>query len=116
MKTIILTDRTGFDDTISEVRSQWLSNLLIYIGIDETDILNMPRDIMVEYFISNDLEIIDYPGIGALSVSHEGEVIGEWAGPEMKMKEEPSGDLYYEITLEHWSIAEEEILDNDREE
>jgi hypothetical protein len=113
MKTIILTDRAGFEGIIGETRSQWLSDLLIYIGIDETDVSGMSKDTMVEYFMRNNLEIINYPSIGALSVSHEGDVIGEWAGPEMTMKEDPSGDLYYEVVLEHWSIAEEEIFSND---
>lgn len=111
MKTIILTDRTGHNEAVKELRDGWLSDLLIYLGIDEEEMSDMPKDRMVEYFIRNELEIIEYPSIGAVKVSHEGEVVGEWAGPEMTLKEESDGSLYFEVEIEHWSIAEEEIAE-----
>ena len=109
MKTIILTDRVKYQDEIRSVRNDWLSDLLIFLGIDEEKVSKMPRDVAVEYFFIKNLDIIEYPDIGALKVVYEGEVVGEWAGPEFTMKEDDSGRLYYETEIEHWSIIDEEI-------
>jgi hypothetical protein len=109
MKTIILTDRVQYQEAVKSIRDEWLSDLLIYIGIDRDIAKEMPRDAAVEYFLHNDLEVIEYIDIGALKVVHEGEVVGEWAGPDLKMREGEHGDLYYEAEIEHWSVADEEI-------
>ena len=109
MKTTILTDRVKYQEAVGDVRSAWLSDLLIYIGIDRDMVKEMPRDIAVEYFLNKDLEILEYIDIGAMKVVYEGEVVGEWAGPDLKIKEGEYGDLYYEAEIEHWSIADEEI-------
>ena len=108
MNTTILVDRVGFEKEINDVRWQWAKDLLIYLGIDE-DMLNesdMPE--LVDYLIDSSIEIIDYPSIGAMSISYNGEVVGEWAGPDMELCNE-DGDLYFKVDIESWSIAEEEI-------
>jgi hypothetical protein len=112
MFTTILTDRVNFARDIKDVRQQWLDDLLFYIGIDVQEMADMPRDIAVEHLVENDLEIIEYFGIDALEVRLEGETIGEWAGPILTLKEDEDKSLYFEATVENWSIIEEEIEEN----
>jgi hypothetical protein len=109
MITTILTDRVNFANDIKYVREQWLGDLLSYIGVDTEELAELPRDIGIEYLVSNDIEVIEYTGIDAMEVRFEGDVIGEWAGPTFTLKEDSQGALYFEAEVEHWSIIEEEI-------
>ena len=68
----------------------------------------METPVLVEHLIDEGVEITNYPSIGAMSVSFEGELVGEWAGPEMTLRSE-DGKLYFEAEIEHWSILDEEI-------
>jgi hypothetical protein len=79
------------------------------MGLDAEGIKEAPRDLAVEYLIENNIEIIEHVGLDALEVRVDGEVIGEWATPELKLKIDKADELYFEINIEHWSIIEEDI-------
>lgn len=108
MITTILAERAGYDQDIKDARWIWLKNLLIYLNIDVNLLEDASTPFLVEYLMEKDIEITEYPSIGAMSVSFEGELIGEWAGPELTLKRE-DGKLYFQIDIENWSIIEEEI-------
>ena len=112
MVTTILTDRTNFKPEIEEVKQAWLRDLLAYLGADTGWLDKAPRDLAVEYFVQNELEIINHTSIDALEVRHKDELVGEWAGPQYTLKKGDDGDLYFEVQIEHWSIAEDEIEEN----
>ena len=65
----------------------------------------------VEYLLTeHKIEIITYPGVGALRVDLEEETIGEWTGPDFLLKtNKETGEKYFEITIETWTIMDEEI-------
>ena len=109
MITKILTDRTNCAKDVEEVRQAWLDDLLEFLGLDLEIIHNSPRDVVVEYFIENKIEIIDYINLKATSVKQDGELVGEWGGPDMKLKEDEKGNLYFEVRIENWSIIDEQI-------
>jgi len=105
----ILTDRVNFAKDVKGVRQQWLHDLFLYIGLDTEGMSNAPRDSVVEYFIENNIEVIEHASIDALEVRHDGELIGEWGGPSFVLKEDGDGSLYFEATVECWSVIEDEI-------
>ncbi len=109
MITTILTDRVNHKAEIDEIKQAWLGDLLHYLGADTSWLDDVARDLAVEYFMQNDLEIIKHTSIDALEVKHKGEVVGEWGGPSYVMKEDSDGVLYFEVEIEHWSITEEDI-------
>jgi len=108
MITVLLTERSGYESDILEARWSWLKDLLIYLGIGVEVLEDAEVPVLVEYLMDEGVEITDYPSIGAMKVSYDGEVVGEWAGPEMTLKSE-NGKLYFEVEIEHWSILDEEI-------
>jgi len=110
MITKILTDRVNFAADVNEIRQQWLHGLFLYMGFDADGMLEVPRDQAIDYMIDNGIEVIEYKGIEALMIKVDGELIGEWAGPDYKIKEDPDDkSLYFEATIEHWSIMEDDI-------
>jgi len=111
----VLTDRVNFARDIKDVQQQWLDDLLFYVGLDTQGMSELPRDLVVEYLVDNDIEIIEYVGLDALEVKFDGEVIGEWGGPTLALKEDKDKGLYFEAEVEHWSIIEEEIDEEETE-
>lgn len=109
MITTVLTDRVNYKAEIDDIKQAWLGDLLHYLGADVDWLGSTARDLAVEYFNQNDLEIIKHTSIDALEVKYQGEVVGEWGGPSFEMKEDQGGGLYFEVEIEHWSIIEEDI-------
>jgi len=105
----ILTDRVNFAKDVKDVRQQWLHDLFLYIGLDTDGMQGAPRDLVVEYLVESNIEVIEHVSIDGLEVRYEGDVIGEWAGPSFVLKEDRDGRLYFEATVEYWSIMEDEI-------
>lgn len=108
MLVTILTDRHKHEESISELRNSWLESILLYLGLDIHELKDVGSSVFTDYLISNNIDIVNYPSTGSLSISFEGELVGEWAGPDFRLLED-SGGLYYEIDLEYWSIIEEDL-------
>jgi len=106
----ITADRFGYLTAVNEIREEWLEELLVFLGIDIHGMHEVESPLFLEYLYENSVDIVSYPSVGALSVEFEGDLVGEWAGPELTLKEdEDTGELYYEIEIECWSIIEENI-------
>lgn len=108
----ILTDRVGFQDDVKQVRQEWLRDLFSYIGLDVNGMDELEPPEILEYFLDNEVEVIDHKSIDGLEVRFEGELVGEWGGPDLTLKRDKDGSLFFEATIECWSIMEEEINDN----
>ena len=108
----ILTDRVGFQQDVKDVRQEWLRDLFSYIGLD-TDFMDeaSPPEVL-DYFLDNEIEIIEHKSIDGLEVRFEGDLIGEWGGPDFILKKDSDGEMFFEATIEYWSIIEEEINEN----
>jgi hypothetical protein len=104
----LMADRYGYQNAIEEVREQWLEELLLFLGLD-IEKKEESHSEFIKYLFQNKVEIIDFPALGAIRVIREDEVVGEWAGPELTLKRDEKGVLYYEINIECWSIREEDI-------
>jgi len=104
----LLTDRVNYEQDISLVRDNWLRDLFSFIGFDVLELDEMPKDKVLDYFIKNKLELIYYTELQALKVKFEGDLIGEWAGPEIKLVSE-DGQLFNNITIQYWSIIDQQL-------
>ena len=115
MVITILADLQDYLNVIEEQKREWLYTLLHFLELDVVHLDKLPSDLAAEYLIENHVYITDYPSIGALQVEYRKdsqsslEVIGEWAGPEYHLKTDDKGKLYYEISIECWSVLDESI-------
>lgn len=114
METKLLVDRFGNDEAINEVKAEWLYDLLVYVLTEmelNPDVLDeKDRFELFEFLFDNDIEVLDFPDINGLRVEVDEQVVGEWAGPEFVMKKDSeTGELHYEVTIEHWSLLDNEI-------
>ena len=109
MSLKMLVDRYKVQEEVEEQRKFWLLSVLYSLGIDVDAFYDVDAGIFDDYLFSIDIEIIDYPSIGALMVKHEGEIVAEWGGPEMELKADSDGEYYFEVTIEEWSVLSDEI-------
>lgn len=105
----ILTDRVNFSEDVKSVRQEWLHDLFVYIGLDTDGMQDSPKDLVVEYLVESKVEVIEHASIAALEVRRDGDLIGEWGGPTFVLKEDAGKNLYFEATVEYWSVVEDEI-------
>jgi hypothetical protein len=112
----ILTDLNSGRATVEEQKKVWLYELLYFLKLDVEVLEKLPGDYAVELLYKNHIYITDYPGDGSLKVEFRKdiespvELAGEWAEPEYNMKRDnETGELYYEISVECWSIIDEAI-------
>jgi hypothetical protein len=104
----MMTDRSGFQKAIDDVKNEWLGNLLLFLGVD-VQTLKDDAPAFVEYLLLNKIEIIEYNDLNALEVKYENDVVGEWGSPTFTLKKDEKGELYFEIEIESWSIIEDNI-------
>ena len=105
----LLADRYDHRGVVDEYATEWLFRLLESLGLDIEVLQDAAGDITMDYLIENQVEVMDYPDIGAIKITKDGDVVGEWAGPSFDLKKDASsGGLYYEITLESWTIFDNE--------
>jgi len=115
MELKILTDITSYRKIIDEERKRWLYELLYFLGIDIKSLEGMDPGEATSCLVSNHIFVCDYPGLDAIKIEYRPEphgpleLAGEWAGPDFTMKRDENGELYYEISIECWSIVDEGI-------
>ena len=111
MQLKLLTDLTGYQEQVEELRQSWLQRVLLVSGVEEDLLTELSQSDLFYYLIHNDYEISHYPRLGATEVVLGGEVIGEWGGPEFEVKYDEKNKPYFEISIECWDISEEEEYD-----
>jgi hypothetical protein len=109
MQTVtILTDRVNYEKDITLVRESWLRELFAFIGFDIIYLDTLSKGAVLEFFIKNKLELIYYVDLQALKVKFEGEIIGEWMGPEIELVRE-DGTIFNKVTIKYWSIIDQQL-------
>lgn len=109
MQTItILTDRVNYEKDIALVRESWLRELFAFIGFDVVYLDSLSRDAALDFFTKKKLELIYYVDLQALKVKFEGEIIGEWMGPEIELIKE-NGFIFNKVKINYWSIIDKQL-------
>ena len=105
-RTTILLNRSDYLRDLKELKTDWIDSILMDLDVDLDFIKEGEIDDVQEYLFDNNIEIINYLDIDGVRIDKDGETIAEWAGPEFVMKKDEEGLLYYEVTIENWSIFE----------
>ena len=111
IKIELLTDLVGFDEQIEELRQEWIALVLSSIGIEEDLLEDKSQADLFEFFIQSGIEISFYPSFKGTSITLDGDLIGEWGGPEFEVKFDEENNPYYKVTIEYWMQDEEEYDD-----
>lgn len=109
MQTVtILTDRVNYEKDITLVRESWLRELFAFVGFDVAYLDTLSRHSVLDFFTKKKLELIYYVDLQALKVKLEGELIGEWMGPEIELVKE-DGIIFNKVTINYWSIIDQQL-------
>ena len=109
MKTTILASRDNYRESIDEERASWVKYILENLDVDTDELDELSGYDVFEILIGNGIDVVNYPDLGAVKISFGHDVIAEWGEPEFLMiRDNDSGEFYYKITIENWSIFDDE--------
>lgn len=110
MEITLLVDRFGYQKDIDDIQTEWLDNIFMYLELNPVELKEMKPHVFIDTLYNKNIEIIRFQKTGAMIVKHKGEIVGKWAGPELTLeKDNKKGELYYKISIQQWSILDEEI-------
>lgn len=113
MTLTILTDLSNYIEIVESTKKKWLMDLLSFMNLDIKYLETLDSQQATEYISGNHIVITDYIGIGALKIEKVSdqkiELIGEWGGPIFSYKKDHNNQPYYEISVDCWTIADDEI-------
>lgn len=105
MNKIILTDRYDTHETIKEQKIEWVTTLLILLGIPEEEIYEGNQDYLMKYGI----QVWDHLDNGDVEILQNNVLVGKWYAPTLIPKYDENNVIYYEIHLDYDSILENEF-------
>ena len=109
METKILANRSNYIEAIDEEKAAWVNYMLGALDLDIEFIENNDKGAVFDYLVEQNIDIVDYPEIGAVKITFGSDVVGEWGVPDFNLKvDQDTSDVYYEIIIENWSIFDDE--------
>ena len=109
MITKILANRSEYLSAVDEQRVQWVYFVLESLDLDMDIVFGEDNGDAFDYLVINNIEVLDYPEIGAVKIEYGGDVVGEWGAADYTLKEDKENkELYYEISIENWSIFDDD--------
>lgn len=105
MAQIILADRYNTSNIIKEQRQEWVTTILVMLGIPEKEIYEGNQDYLVQYGI----QVWNHIDNGDVEILQKSVLVGKWYAPKLIPKYDKNNVIYYEIHLDYDSILENEF-------
>jgi hypothetical protein len=105
MSKIVLADRYNTHDIIKEEREQWVTTILILLGVPEEEIYEGNQ----EQLVLHGIEVWDHLNNGDVEILQNKILVGKWYNPTLIPKYDKDNTIYYEIHLDYDSILENEF-------
>ena len=109
MQTRILANRSDYLSAIEEQKTNWVYFVMESLDLDMEIVFGEDKGDAFDYLVMNNIEVLDYPEISAVKIEFGGDLVGEWGSPDYNLKKDKeNGELYYEISIENWSIFDDD--------
>lgn len=105
MPHIVLADRYNTHEVIKEEKEQWVTTLLVMLGVPEDEIYEGNRDIIHRYGI----QVWEHLDNGDVEIIQNNVLVGKWYAPRLEPKYDENDVIYYEIHLDYDSVLENEF-------
>jgi len=102
---IILADQYNTYDIIKEEREEWVTTLLIMLGIPEEEIYEGNQEFLMRYGI----QVWNHIDNGDVEILQNNVLVGKWYSPALVPKYDENNVFYYEIHLDYDSVLENEF-------
>jgi len=103
---ILLCDIKDYNETIEELRHEWLTEILLRLGLDESHIIEpIPRKTQ-EALGRGKIEVYDSNSSSKLDIYYDSEMIAQWKDPKRIRIREKDGKEHYQVHLNFWSQVE----------
>ena len=98
----VLSDIGEHLSVIKEIEQEWLNELIALLGADIEEMEGYNEAEMFEYFLQNNLEIVNNTIDGSLQVFYQGSEVGRLSKPTIEIMRSDDNKLYYKIEFEEW--------------
>jgi len=102
----VLCNIEDYNEVVDNLRYEWISDVLLNLGIEEEHILNPTPRITREHLLMNKVELYDSSSSGKVDIYFDQELIAQWKDPKRIRIREKDGEEYYQIHLNCWSQIE----------
>lgn len=103
---ILLCDIKDYNETIADLRHEWLIEVLLRLGLEEDHIVEpIPRETQKALAL-NKIEVYDSNSSDKLDIYYDGEMIAQWKDPKRIRIREKDGKEYYQVHLNFWAQIE----------
>jgi hypothetical protein len=102
---IVLADRYNTNDVIKEEREEWVTTLLIMLGVPEEELYVGNQEYLLQYGI----QVWDHLDNGDVEITQNNVLVGKWYAPKLVPQYDENNVIYYEIHLDYDSILENEF-------
>lgn len=111
MQIKFYADLDNYLESTEELKNEWIENNLILLEVDLSRVQSgeTTSQEFMELIASHQIEIINYVSSGAVKIMHNKNTVAEWAAPEFKIIKDNEGKRYYEISVENWSLMDQDI-------
>lgn len=105
MAHIVLADRYNVQEVIKEEKQQWVTTLLVMLGVPEEEIYDGNQDAIHRCGI----QVWNHMDNGDVEIIKDGVLVGKWYMPTLEPKYDENNTIYYEIHLDYDSVLENEF-------
>lgn len=105
MAKIVLADRYNTHDVIKEEKEEWVTTLLIMLGVPEEEIFEGNQDYLMRFGI----QVWDHIDNGDVEIMQHNILVGKWYAPKLVPMYDENNVIYYEIHLDYDSVLENEF-------
>lgn len=104
MSNVILSDRDNLNETIEEEQQEWLTDVLIALGVEKQALeIDDPQFDMRDYLFGLDIEIWRNIQKKTIDIYRNDKLIAQWKVPKTILIKE-GRKYYYEIHLNEWAL------------
>ena len=99
---IVLADRGSEQNVIEEEKQEWLTEVLLAIGVP-TEAFKLDPNEIIDYLASIEVEINRNEGDGTLDIYKSDDIVAQWKVPKLILIKETPKKWYYEIHINAWA-------------
>lgn len=96
MSNIILADRYDLISVISEQQKDWVTNILLLLGLTNEEISSEDPNCLFKH----DLQVWNNIDFGDIEIIKNGILIAKWYAPKIIAKYDTNKKIYYEIHID----------------
>lgn len=100
---VLLCNIEDYQETIYDLKLEWIIEVLLKMGLDEEAFLDPTSDDTKKAMVTNGIEVFDTLGTEKTDIFYKKELAAQWKEPKRIRIREKDGKEYYQVHLNYWA-------------